>query len=106
MKRVSEHERILVCVSPSPTNADVIRRAAALADALDAEEIETRPFNEKCYLIVGSSLCGGRAYATLASFFAHSGVKSIEPRSRMLPFSSLMTGIVYQIFPTFRALMC
>ena len=42
-----------------------------LADrALDAEEIETRPFNEKSYLIVGSSLCGGRAYATLASFFA------------------------------------
>lgn len=39
MKRVSEHERILVCVSPSPTNADVIRRAAALADALDAELI-------------------------------------------------------------------
>ena len=42
-----------------------------LADrTLDAEEIETRPFNEKSYLIVGSSLCGGRAYATLASFFA------------------------------------
>ena len=37
---------------------------------LDAEEIETRPFNEKSYLVVGSSLCGGRAYATLASFFA------------------------------------
>ena len=37
---------------------------------LDAPEIETRPFNENSCLIVGSSLCGGRAYAVLASFFA------------------------------------
>ena len=37
---------------------------------LEAPEIETRPFNENTYLIVGSSLCGGRAYAVLASFFA------------------------------------
>ena len=36
---MSEHERILVCVSASPTNADVIRRAAALCDALGAEMI-------------------------------------------------------------------
>ena len=34
-----EQERILVCVSASPTNADVIRRAAALSDALGAELI-------------------------------------------------------------------
>ena len=36
---MSERERILVCVSASPTNADVIRRAAALSGALDAELI-------------------------------------------------------------------
>ena len=36
---MSEHERILVCVSASPTNADVIRRAAALAGAMGAELI-------------------------------------------------------------------
>ena len=35
---------------------------------LEAEEIETRPFCEETYLLVGASLCGGRAYATLASF--------------------------------------
>ena len=40
---------------------------------LEAEEIETRPFNENTYLVVGSSLCGGRAYAVLASFFAACG---------------------------------
>lgn len=37
---------------------------------LDAEDIETRPFNEDSYLVVGSLLCGGRAYATLARFMA------------------------------------
>ena len=37
--RVSERERILVCISASPTNAEVIRRAAALSDALGAELI-------------------------------------------------------------------
>ena len=36
---MSEQERILVCVSASPTNADVIRRAAALSTAIDAELI-------------------------------------------------------------------
>lgn len=40
---------------------------------LEAEEIETRPFNEDSYLIVGPSLCGGRAYAILANFFAACG---------------------------------
>ena len=39
MRRVSEQERILVCVSASPTNADVIHRAAALSDAMGAELI-------------------------------------------------------------------
>ena len=37
--RVSEQERILVCVSASPTNADVIRRAASLSEAMGAELI-------------------------------------------------------------------
>ena len=40
---------------------------------LDAEEIETRPFNGDGYLVVGPSLCGGRAYAILANFFRACG---------------------------------
>lgn len=32
-------------------------------------DIETRPFNNGTYLIAGSSLCGGRAYAVLENFF-------------------------------------
>ena len=35
----------------------------------EAPGIETRPFIEDKYLLVGSSLCGGRAYAVLEHFF-------------------------------------
>ena len=34
-----------------------------------AENIEARPFTKGKYLLSGSSLCGGRAYATLEKFF-------------------------------------
>lgn len=34
-----------------------------------AEEIETRPFIRGGYILSGSSLCGGRAYAILEQFF-------------------------------------
>lgn len=34
-----------------------------------AENIETRPYFEGKYLIVGSALCGGRAYSVLKSFY-------------------------------------
>lgn len=68
-----------------------------LADrVLEAEEIETRPFNEKSYLIVGSSLCGGRAYATLASFFAACGkafgLTDRDPYSMMADLLSKDSG--------------
>lgn len=36
---------------------------------MDCCGIETRPFLEGRYLLVGSSLCGGRAYALLEQFF-------------------------------------
>ena len=35
----TERERILVCVSASPTNSDVIRRAARLSHSMGAELI-------------------------------------------------------------------
>ncbi len=38
-KNGAGHERILVCISASPTNVDVIRRAAALSSAMRAELI-------------------------------------------------------------------
>ena len=54
---------------------------------VDAEDIETRPFNEGSYLVVGSSLCGGRAYATLASFMSSAarafGVADPNPYAAM-----------------------
>ncbi len=68
-----------------------------LADrVLEAEEIETRPFNEKSYLIVGSSLCGGRAYATLAAFFSACGkaygLTDRDPYSMMADLLARDTG--------------
>ena len=33
--------------------------------------VELRPFHEKMYLVCGSALCGGRAYALLEQFFRH-----------------------------------
>lgn len=38
--------------------------------AVAGENVETRPFDGGRYLIVGSSLCGGRAFAMLERFFA------------------------------------
>ncbi len=35
-----------------------------------ADNIETRPYFEGKYLIVGSALCGGRAYSVLKNFYA------------------------------------
>ncbi len=43
----SERERVLVCVSASPTNADVIRRASALSRAIGAELIALNVENSK-----------------------------------------------------------
>ena len=40
---------------------------------MQAEEIEIRPYLGNHYLLVGSSLCGGRAYALLESFFRQYG---------------------------------
>ena len=57
---------------------------------LEGEELETRPFNEDGYLAVGSSLCGGRAYALLARFFSACaeafGSASADPYAVMAQF--------------------
>lgn len=54
---------------------------------LTDEDIETRPFLEDSYLTVGASLCGGRAYASLAGFFTQCakafGVADADPYAMM-----------------------
>lgn len=49
--------------------------------------IESRPLSRGNYLLVGSSLCGGRAYAILAEFFSLTakamGVEDMDPYSIM-----------------------
>ncbi len=37
---------------------------------VEADNIETRPYFEEKYLIVGSALCGGRAYSMLKNFYS------------------------------------
>ena len=45
-------------------------QAGMLSDTVcTAESVETRPFLAGKYLLVGASLCGGRAYAVLERFF-------------------------------------
>ena len=45
-------------------------QVSVMADRpLKAIHAETRPFLKGSYLVVGASLCGGRAYATLEQFF-------------------------------------
>jgi len=43
--------------------------SAFTEDFLQCEGLETRPFPGSGYLLVGASLCGGRAYALLESFY-------------------------------------
>lgn len=42
-------------------------------DYLESDMLETRPFPGGGYLLVGASLCGGRAYALLENFFRQVG---------------------------------
>lgn len=48
-----------------------------------AEGVEPRPFIKDSYILCGSSLCGGRAYALLADFFKQTekamGVEDVDP---------------------------
>lgn len=39
------------------------------AEYSTVDALETRPFLDNCWLLVGASLCGGRSYALLESFF-------------------------------------
>lgn len=43
--------------------------------------VELRPCTEKMYLMAGSGLCGGRAYAMLEGFFRNIFLKAIEEES-------------------------
>ena len=114
---MSEHERILVCVSASPTNADVIRRAAALAGATGAELIalyveDTGLYNEAHAQAVHDHLSlaerhgallttvyGDDPATAIAEYARVSGItkivlgKSPEPRRLFAPRETLMSRL-------------
>lgn len=61
---------------------------SVLADTyFTSKDIEARPFAKGKYLLAGSSLCGGRAYATLAGFFkltaSAMGITDLDPYKLM-----------------------
>lgn len=46
-------------------------QVSVISDAIiNGENIETRPYFDNKYLVVGSALCGGRAYSMLRSFYS------------------------------------
>lgn len=49
-------------------------------------EIEARPYIGKSFLLVGSSLCGGRAFATLERFFSGVAKMMGEEHKSMYPY--------------------
>lgn len=66
-------------------------QVSVLSDKIcSGEGLETRPFNEGRYLIAGSSLCGGRAYALLQNFFKTyteaAGIEGIDHYAVMASF--------------------
>lgn len=73
---------------------------------VNIEGIETRPFIENKYLLVGASLCGGRAYAILENFFrkyvfAATG-KDISQYETMEALASSVTGTSLNVCTTLK----
>lgn len=74
------------------------------AEAFDPGCLEARPFSDGNYLHVGSSLCGGRAFALLEEFFrsvvhaAGYGCESMYPAMNKLAagFESLPNGLTIE----------
>lgn len=95
---MSEHERILVCVSASPTNADVIRRAAALSDALNAELIavyveDTEAHDEKQAQAVHEHLnLAQRHGALLTTIYGNDPAIAIAEYARASGITKIVLG--------------
>ena len=62
------------------TGSQISRMVSSLPEDWEDDRLEIRPYLEDSFLICGSALCGGRAYALLEGFFrrflARSGVQT------------------------------
>jgi sedoheptulokinase len=65
--------------------------SALSEDILDLPALETRPYIRDAYLLVGSALCGGRAYSLLRDFFAQTlrSLGDVEPKNLYQKMESL-----------------
>ncbi|MBQ3553254.1 MAG: hypothetical protein IJA08_01025 [Clostridia bacterium] len=71
-------------------------QVSIISDApVAAENVETRPYFDGKYLIVGSALCGGRAYSILKNFYSEI-LSYIEPTDDNKVYS-LMNQMLAQI---------
>ena len=86
--------------------------SCCVEDYTQLEGFETRPYLENRYLLVRSSLCGGRAYAALERFFAKvvqmaDGGGSFRGGERLYTsMAAAMDGFVPQSPPQTRTLFC
>lgn len=64
LSTLADNNRILV-------NVGTGSQVSAISDSIiETENIETRPYFDGKYLLVGSALCGGRAYSLLKDFYS------------------------------------
>ncbi len=108
IRALGEYRKIPVCTAIGDNQASFLGAVKEIKDSvlvnmgtggqvsvyadrdLEEEGIESRPFLKEGYLLVGASLCGGRAYAILAAFFVQCaremGIREINPYSVMERF--------------------
>ena len=53
------------------TGSQISRMIPSLPEGWEDDQLEVRPYLDGTFLICGSALCGGKAYALLESFFRH-----------------------------------
>lgn len=68
-----------------------------------AEDVECRPYIDGKYLLVGSSLCGGKAYAILERFLEECCQLSGNPvNGSLFPFMNALCDCDYRDYPDFK----
>ena len=91
-----EGERVLVCVSASPTSVDVIRRASALAHAIGAEMIaiyvESTEIQDDAQAVHDHLMLAERCGAKLTTLFGNNPATVIAQYARVSGITKIVLG--------------
>ena len=91
-----EGERVLVCVSASPTSVDVIRRASALAHAIGAEMIaiyvESTDIRDDAQAVHDHLMLAERCGAKLTTLFGNNPATVIAQYARVSGITKIVLG--------------